>query len=201
MKRNKRLLTLTFIIFIAWLAFMVYAIANVPNVHQTITIEAVTSKDDVVVTELPIEEEIALHEITVCSPSSVKTYMDYRMITARNSKQWRYIHESGNVEIRDGFLWEDDFIGVALGSYFGEIGSKYIFKLDTGIELKVVKVEAKSDAHTNNGCEQKWDKSVIEFVIDSQAFKKEANGYVKNGNFNNDKNFKGKIIEIWEVVE
>ena len=202
-KGSKNLLLLTFIMFIIWLAFMIWFIVKVSEMEMevityTTTIEVVTSKDDELVTEFPIEEEIVLQEIPVCHPSAVKSYMDYRMITARSSKQWRYIHESGNITIKDGFLWEDDFIGVALGSYFGPIGSKYSFHLDTGIVLHVVKVEAKADIHTNNGCEQRWDTSVIEFVIDSQAFTKEANGYVNHGNFNNSPQFRGNIVAIYK---
>lgn len=137
--------------------------------------------------------------LRVCSTSSVKTYMSYKKITSRSSAQYRYIQK--NMTVNDeGFLVDKDGrIGVALGSYFGKIGSKFDFTLSTGIVLKVVKVEAKSDSHTVNGCYQKYDKSVIEFVIDSSKFSKGANGYVKNGNFNNDSRFKGKISKIEEV--
>ncbi len=198
-KGSKNLFLLTFIIFIIWLAFMIWFMVQVSEMEmEVITYTTTTNTNNELVTEFPIEEEIVLQEIAVCNSSNVKTYMDYRMITARNSKQWRYIHESGNITIKDGFLWEDDFIGVALGSYFGPIGSKYSFHLDTGIVLHVVKVEAKADKHTNNGCEQRWDTSVIEFVIDSQAFTKEANGYVNHGNFNNSPQFRGNIVAIYK---
>lgn len=139
-------------------------------------------------------------DIPVCSNSQTKTYMDYKMITDKTSKQWQYINASGRIKIENGYLMEGEYIGVALGSYFGEIGTKYIFTLDTGKQIKVVKIEEKADAHTNNGCQQKWDGSVIEFVIDSNAFEKSANGYVYNGNFNNVEQFKGKIIKIEEVL-
>lgn len=139
--------------------------------------------------------------IPVCSNSQTKTYMDYKMITDKTSKQWQYINASGRIKIENGYLMEDEYIGVALGSYFGEIGTKYIFTLDTGKQIKVVKIEEKADAHTKNGCQQKWDGSVIEFVIDSNAFEKSANGYVYNGNFNNVAQFKGHIEKIEMVME
>ena len=134
-----------------------------------------------------------------------KTYMDYRKITNKNSNQWKYIH-SDAISIDDkGFLvTEDGYIGVALGSYFGPVGSKYIFELDTGKEIKVVKVECKSDRHT---CENNYKAScgdVIEFVIDTKAaYMQEniwGNGLIFQGNFNNCENFKGNIIGIKEVV-
>lgn len=139
--------------------------------------------------------------IPVCSNSQTKTYMDYKMITNKSSKQWQYINASGKIKIENGYLMEGEYIGVALGSYFGEIGTKYIFTLDTGKQIKVVKIEEKADAHTKNGCQQKWDGSVIEFVIDSNAFKKSANGYVYNGNFNNIEQFNGHIEKIEMVME
>lgn len=140
-------------------------------------------------------------DIPVCSNSKSKTYMDYKKITDTSSKQWHYINESGKIKIENGFLMEGDYIGVALGSYFGEIGTKYIFTLDTGKQIKVVKVEEKADIHTNNGCQQKWDKSVIEFVIDSDMFEKSANGYVYSGNFNNVEQFNGHIEKIEMVIK
>ena len=144
-------------------------------------------------------KNVVKKEIEVCSNSSAKSYMDYKMITDKSSNQYKYINESGKIEIKNGYLMENEYIGVALGSYFGEIGSKYVFTLDTGKELKVVKVEEKADEHTINGCQHKWDSSVIEFVIDSSYFKKSSNGYVFNGNFNNVEEFKGKIIKIEKV--
>lgn len=142
-----------------------------------------------------------LENVQVCSTSSVKSYMEYSKITNRSSKQWKYIHSSGKIKIENGYLMEGEYIGVALGSYFGEIGSKYIFTLDTGKQIKVVKVEEKSDNDTINGCYQKYDKSVIEFVIDTHAFAKSKNGYVNNGNFNNLEQFKGNIAKIERVLE
>ncbi len=142
-----------------------------------------------------------IKSIPVCSNSQTKTYMDYKMIMDKSSKQWQYINASGKIKIENGYLMEGEYIGVALGSYFGDIGTKYIFTLDTGKQIKVVKIEKKADTHTKNGCQQKWDGSVIEFVIDSKAFEKSANGYVYNGNFNNIEQFNGHIKKIEMVME
>ena len=135
-----------------------------------------------------------------------KTYMDYRKITNRDTAQWKYIW-SDAISVDDkGFLvTEDGFIGVALGTYFGPVGTKYIFTLDSGIELKVVKVEVKSDKHT---CEHNYkagSDDVIEFVIDTQAEYMQnnvwGNGLIFQGNFNNCEDFNGNIIRIQEVIE
>ena len=123
----------------------------------------------------------------VCSTSGVKTYMDYKKITSKSSNQYIYIKKYMSVNDEGFLVDEEGRIGIALGSYFGAIGSKYNFTLSTGVVLKAVKVEAKSDAHTVNGCYQKWDKSVIEFVVDTDV-------YVRgNGNYS------GTIESIEEV--
>lgn len=130
-----------------------------------------------------------------CGTSSVKTYMDYKMITSKSSRQYQYIQKY--IKIKDGYLYDGEYLGVALSSYYGDIGSKFIITLDTGIVLKVVKIDEKADQHTN-GCSQKWDGSMLEIVIDSYTMKveKSSNGYYYNGNFNNNPMFKGKIESI-----
>lgn len=141
--------------------------------------------------------------INVCSKGINKTYMNYKKITDKSSQQYQFIKNNMTVDEKGYLKDEKGYIGVALGTYFGEIGTRYIFKLSSGIELKIIKVEVKDDAHTNNGCEQKWDKSVIEFVIDTEIAEKyyglEDNGYINNGNFNNI--FKGEIVEITRITE
>jgi hypothetical protein len=148
--------------------------------------------------------EYLKEDINVCSTSSVKTYMDYRAIKSRDSKQYKYINENMTVNELTGLLEDDDgFIGIALGSYFGEIGEKYIFTLDTGKELKFVKVEAKSDNHTINGCYHSVDNSVIEFVVNTTITKEYFNStgkYILNGNFNNTEEFAGKISSIVKIL-
>lgn len=148
------------------------------------------------------EETIEPEPINMaCSTGRAKTYMSYKAITNKTSKQYHYIKDHMKVDER-GFLRDKDGnIGIALGSYFGEIGNKFQITLETGEILNVVKVEAKADEHTNNGCEQRWDKSVIEFVIDTTVarshFGVSENGYILNGNYNN--LFKGTITKINKV--
>lgn len=148
--------------------------------------------------EVAIEEPDEYNWLSPCSTSSSKTYMDYRKITNKTSKQYKYIKK--HMKPKDGLLYDkDENIGVALGSWWGDIGSKWTIELDTGVILNVVKVDEKADKHVNNGCEHKKDKSVIEFVIDVRSTPKSwngNNGYVLNGNFNNHKNFNGSIKRV-----
>lgn len=150
------------------------------------------------------EKEYETEEIEGCENTSVKTYMPYQSITNVNSKQYRYIQEYMHVDDLTGFLYDEDgFIGVALASYFGDIGSRYYFTLETGAIIPVVKVDAKSDLHTN-GCTA-HNGHLIEFVIDTKIagdyFGVAPNGLVQYGNYNNDERFAGKIIKFEKVLD
>ena len=144
---------------------------------------------------LGVEDEVEVHqELEVCHYGTNKTYMDYRSLNM-NSNQYKLL---STLATKDGFFYDQDgYMAVALGSYFGELGSRYEFELDTGIVLKVIKVDEKADRHTYDGCQQRWDKSVVEFIIDSEKIKYWwGTQYVLNGNFNNHEDFKGDIVRI-----
>ncbi len=127
-------------------------------------------EDEVMIDNLDrYNKEFKTEDIEVCSTSATKTYMSYKAVTSTRSRQYRFIHSEMTVDEVTGLLYDEDgFIGVALGSNFGEIGTRYYFTLDTGIVLPVVKVDAKASVDAPNGCSHSKDASVIEFVIDSE---------------------------------
>lgn len=175
-----------------------YSVMEVAVVNTEASNEE-SSKEEEKVEEVVEEVKDVKRTNYACSSSSVKTYMNYKAITNKSSIQWKYITNHMIVG-DDGYLRDEDGnIGVALGSHFGSIGSKYEVVLDTGITFNVVKIEAKADRHVNNGCQHKTDGSVIEFVIDSSKMKKSSNGYVWSGNFNNNPDFKGKIKAMYKI--
>lgn len=151
------------------------------------------------------QREYLSESIGACSTSSTKTYEDYRMITATGSKQYQYIHNNMTVDETTGLLYDEDgFIGVAMGYQFGEIGSRYYIVLDTDIIIPVVKVDAKASVDAPNGCSHSIDSSVIEFVIDADKayeYFGGGNGYVCNGNLNNNDLLNGNIVDIEEVKD
>lgn len=153
------------------------------------------------------EKEYKTEELDVCANTTAKTYMDYRMVTAVSSKQYQYIHNYLSVDKNTGFLYDDDgFIAVALGSYYGTIGDRYYFTLESGIVLPLVKSEEKADVDTDyTGCYHLIDTSIIEFVIDddyaSNYFWCNGNGYVLNGNYNNYPLFEGEIVRVEKVLD
>lgn len=150
--------------------------------------------------------ELIASSAGVCATSSTKTYMDYRAITSKNSAQYKYIKNNMTVDDETGLLVDEyGFIGVALGSYYGKIGDRYLFVLDNGTILPFVKVEEKADGDTTNGCYHNSDSSVIEFVLHEDFaaayFGKTGNGLVSSGNLNNYDEFRGKISEVQKVTE
>lgn len=153
------------------------------------------------------QKEFKTEEIELCATSTAKTYMDYRMTTVVSSRQYQFMRNELTIDEETGFLYDKDgFIAVALGSYFGEIGDRFYFTLDSGIVLPLVKAEEKADKDTDEtGCYHLIDSSIIEFVIDGDCareyFWHNDNGLVLNGNYNNYSLFKGEIAKVEKVLD
>ena len=153
------------------------------------------------------QKEYKSEEIEVCASGTAKTYMDYRSTTVRDSRQYKFIHNELTVDENTGFLYDEDgFIGVALGSFYGEIGDRFYFTLDSGVVLPLVKCEEKANGDTDvSGCYHLQDNSVIEFVIDKNYalnyFGRLSNNYVLNGNYNNYDLFRGSIVKAEKVLD
>ncbi len=145
--------------------------------------------------------------LDVCSENTAKTYMDYRMTTATDSRQYWFLRTECTVDPVTGFLYDEEgFIAVALGSFYGQIGDRFYFTLDSGVVLPLVKGEEKADEDTDySGCYHTSDGSVIEFVIDDEYaasyFGSNGNGYVLDGNYNNYSLFSGSIVKVERVLD
>lgn len=150
-----------------------------------------------------IRKEISVQNLKVLNSSSVKSYMDYKLITDITSPQYSFIHNNMRV-CDDGFLRDkDNYIGVALGSYFGDIGDRFLITLSSGKFIPVVMIDLKSNEHTDiNNFSHTMDGSIIEFVIEPLYMNDKVgeNGLIYNGNFNNCEDFKGSIVEIIKIV-
>ena len=131
---------------------------------------------------------------------SFKSYMDYRCITSKTSAQYKLIYSDEIVVGSDGLLYCGEYVGVALGSKYGNIGDKFIITLDTGKEFKAIKVDAKADAHTYYGCHHRTDASVVEFVIDTDRARDNYSLALKMGSFDYVDAFKGVVVKIEKVV-
>lgn len=152
------------------------------------------------VIEEEIKEEVKEEIVLTPMGAKSKTYMDYRAITDTSSNQWKLLQTmtigyDGLIRDKDGY------IAAALGSAFGPIGSRYVFTLEGGKELPIIKADQKQDGHT---CENNifgldnWD--IIEFIVDSSKMPIWANGYVYGGNFDNMPEYAGDVL-CWEKVD
>ncbi|MDL2276589.1 hypothetical protein LJC02_02930 [Breznakia sp. OttesenSCG-928-G09] len=134
----------------------------------------------------------------VCYYSDWKPLEDYRDITDSTSPQYQFMYTNGSNQfvIQDGLLiFDNEYIGVALGSRYGAIGTKYKITTDTGKEFKVVKIDEKSDEHTSNGC-QDSSGAIIEFVVDTETM---SNEVMFHGTYNADEQFNGVIIKMEKI--
>ena len=128
---------------------------------------------------------------------SSKSYMSYRAITSKTSEQYQFIYNQMHVDLSTGYLkWNTDsrYIGVALGSYFGDIGSLWKFVFEDGQELYAIKIEMKADQHVVDGCRHKKDYSIIEFVVDIAAAEFNYGTPLSYG-----KLWEGDIVEIYRM--
>ena len=152
-----------------------------------------------------LESHYSYTEKEVLRELSNKTYMDYTTITNKNSPQWDMIYNQKMFHITvDGYLLTDDgYYGVAMGTYFGGLGSKYLVILDTGKILPVCILDVKQDIHTDKNNFAGGADDIIEFVLDTSKMQDKiyANGYVWGGNLNNNPDFEGKVSRIVIIEE
>lgn len=132
--------------------------------------------------------------------SSFKSYMDYRCITNTNSLQYKLIYGGDIVICSDGLLRSYDYVGVALGSRFGNIGDRYIITLEDGSTFKAIKLDEKANRDTVDGCHHSSDGSCIEFVIDTDKASQYYPEAILMGDFNYIDMFNGKVTKIEKVL-
>ena len=136
--------------------------------------------------------------------TSCKPYMDYRSITDKTSKQYQLVSEMSADET--GVLVNDsgDY-AVAMGSAWGAVGDRFTVTLDDGKTFTVIMADMKQDRHTDKTHRFDAYGGIIEFIIDrqSEAAKQNvwSNGYVWQGNFNNNPLFSGEITSVERIDE
>ena len=117
-----------------------------------------------VFTQINIQAE----EMGVCGSNrgAFKSYMPMTALS-KSSPQYRYLvdetYDSANLRVTD-----DGYYAVAMGSYYGVLGDKFIVTFDDGTSTKVVKVDEKANNHTSDACygmSMASDGSIIEPII------------------------------------
>ena len=141
-----------------------------------------------------VDEEVTYSKTYEVSGDKAKTYMDYRTITSRSSKQYRLQlrattdQETGLRILRDRYM-------VALGSYFNcKVGQFVDIVLSDGEILKCIVGDAKQDIHTDANNLHGLSGDTAEFIVDEKVLK--ANTSV-NGNISYvSDTFDGKVVEV-----
>lgn len=127
---------------------------------------------DTVVAAPEPPKEVVTKEFSVPQGSGYKgfkTWMDYRTITNRRSKQYQTQRQSVNSP--NGFRKYQGRYCVALGSHFGfKIGDKFNLVLKNGTVIPCVMADLKSDQHTDSShIFTRHSNCMSEFIVDSRA--------------------------------
>lgn len=128
--------------------------------------------------EVSVEAEAA--SMSVCGEGTFKSFMSMTKLR-KNSTQYHLL--STQTTDKDNLrITNDGYYAVAMGSYYGQLGDKFIVTFANGVSTKVVKMDEKANAHTQANCYGKTmasDGSIIEPITSvgrgerSQATNKE----------------------------
>lgn len=132
-------------------------------------------------------------ELLLTNNNSFKSYMDYRKVTNKNTKQYKLIN-SNNTKIKDNGLIEDSNsnVYVAMASVYGSVGDVLEITLDNNTTISVLIVDIKSNKDVENG-QHKLDKSVVEFVVDTNKLSRKVK---MTGDISSIDGYEGNITSI-----
>lgn len=101
-----------------------------------------------------------------------KPWMDYRSVTDEASVQYELLSRAYHAD--NGLLYVDGHLAVAIGSGYGPVGTRYEMDIG-GTTYKVIKADAKNDAHTLNGEGfLGTDGHLIEMIVDTDLLDVDA---------------------------
>ena len=125
-----------------------------------------------------------------------KTYMDYRKITDKTSKQWNLQQLATTNE--KGFRIFNGRYLVAVGTYYAtEVGKELKITLDNGFVFYAMVGDIKMDIHTDaNNQYIPINGNIVEFIVDIDKLdpKTKKSGDISNSGFD------VKIVRIEEVI-
>ena len=97
-----------------------------------------------------------------------KTYMDYRKITDKTSKQWK-LQEQAWTEGR-GFRKIGEHFLVAVGTFYAdEVGKELLIEFEDGQQIKAIVGDIKQDRHTDpTNRYVPIHGNIVEFIVDTE---------------------------------
>lgn len=152
-------------------------------------------KIDVQMKETPYKYE--LKELPKEATGEFKTYMDYRKITNKSSKQWALQQLAETNE--NGFRVFNGKYLVAVGTYYcKDVGKEMRITLEDGKEINVMVGDIKQDIHTDKNNQYMTDNgNIVEFIVDVDKLDPLTK---KLGNVSNS-GLEGSIAMIEEVID
>lgn len=135
-------------------------------------------------------------ELPTEATGEFKTYMDYRKIKDKTSKQWNLQQLATTNE--KGFRVFNGRYLVAVGSYYAnEVGKELKITLDNGFVFYAMVGDIKMDIHTDaNNQYIPINGNIVEFIVDTNKLDPKTK---KLGDISNS-GFEGKIAMIEEVI-
>jgi hypothetical protein len=135
-------------------------------------------------------------ELPTEATGEFKTYMDYRKIKDKTSKQWNLQQLATTNE--KGFRVFNGRYLVAVGSYYAnEVGKELKITLDNGFVFYAMVGDIKMDVHTDaNNQYVPINGNIVEFIVDTDKLDPMTK---KLGDVSNS-GFEGKILRIEEVI-
>jgi hypothetical protein len=142
-------------------------------------------------------EQIVYNELELPKEADgkFKTYMDYRRITDKTSKQWElqqraWTEERGFRKIGEHFL-------VAVGTFYAdEVGKELLIEFEDGQKIKAIVGDIKQDKHTDSTNRYvPVNGNIVEFIVDVEKLDPEV---IRRGDVSW-LGLNGKITSIWEV--
>lgn len=116
----------------------------------------------------------------VCD-SAKRTYMDYRLVTATNTNNYRVLNSDDSyTDSNTGIRMNDNQICVAVGSYYGLPGDYIDIVLEDGTVIEAIVADGKADEDTDpTNRYQKYDGSVVELVVDTNVYNPSNSTYLQ----------------------
>jgi hypothetical protein len=162
-----------------------------PEPYQTSEVEEI----------IDVQEDKELYsynilELPTEATGEFKTYMDYRKITNKSSKQWALQQLAETDE--NGFRVFNGKYLVAVGTYYAnEVGKELRITLDNGFVFYAMVGDIKMDIHTDaNNQYVPINGNIVEFIVDTDKLDPLTK---KLGDVSNS-GLEGKIVMIEEVI-
>jgi hypothetical protein len=162
-----------------------------PEPYQTSKVEEI----------IDVQEDKELYsyntlELPTEATGEFKTYMDYRKITNKSSKQWALQQLATTNE--KGFRVFNGKYLVAIGTYYSkDVGKEMRITLEDGKKINVMIGDIKMDIHTDaNNQYVPVNGNIVEFIVDTDKLDPLTK---KLGDVSNS-GLEGKIVMIEEVI-